>query len=215
MASAVAADLSQLKLMFAVFERYDKTINSSQIHAELGERLREELDYQREARHNRLYARMLATEKGVHVPEMVDELSTARLLTTTWLDGEPLLDFVDRDADSRGRIAANMFRAWYVPFYKYVIFSRIDLYVAPSFGGDNLLLTNMTGHPALVMPNGFAQDGTPTSISFTGRLYGESELVAVGRAFQQATSFHLRHPPVAAPLSNAGRPLALAAGAGC
>ncbi len=77
------------------------------------------------------------------------------------------------------------------------IFSRIDLYVAPSFGGDNLLLTNMTGHPALVMPNGFAQDGTPTSISFTGRLYGESELVAVGRAFQQATSFHLRHPPVA------------------
>ncbi len=73
----------------------------------------------------------------------------------------------------------------------------------------------MTGHPALVMPNGFAQDGTPTSISFTGRLYGESELVAVGRAFQQATSFHLRHPPVAAPLSNAGRPLALAAGAGC
>ena len=119
MASAVAADLSQLKLIFAVFERYDKTISTSQIHAELSERLREELDYEREARHNRLYARMLAKENSVHVPEMVDELSTSRLLTTTWLDGEPLLDFVDRDAASRDQIATNMFRAWYVPFYKY------------------------------------------------------------------------------------------------
>ncbi len=73
----------------------------------------------------------------------------------------------------------------------------IDVYVAPSFGGSNLLLTNLTGHPAVVLPNGFrAGDGTPTSITFMGRLHGESALLAVAHAYQQATSFHLQRPPV-------------------
>jgi len=73
--------------------------------------------------------------------------------------------------------------------------SQVDVYVAPSFGGGNLLLTNLTGHPAVVLPNGFrAADGTPTSITFTGRLYGESDLLAVAHAYQQATEFHLRRP---------------------
>jgi Asp-tRNA(Asn)/Glu-tRNA(Gln) amidotransferase A subunit family amidase len=74
---------------------------------------------------------------------------------------------------------------------------RIDLYVCPSFGGDNLLLTNLTGHPAVVLPNGFrSSDGTPTSITFNGRLYRESEMLAVAHAYQQATDFHLRRPPI-------------------
>jgi Asp-tRNA(Asn)/Glu-tRNA(Gln) amidotransferase A subunit family amidase len=73
------------------------------------------------------------------------------------------------------------------------VMSQVDLYV----GGDDLVLTNFTGHPTLVMPNGFRktpQGDLPNSITFTGRLYGESELLAVGHAYQQATGHHLRHP---------------------
>jgi len=71
----------------------------------------------------------------------------------------------------------------------------VDLYVSPTFAGDNLLRTNLTGHPAVVLPNGFrASDGTPTSITFTGRLFGETELLQVAAAWQEATGFHRKHP---------------------
>jgi Asp-tRNA(Asn)/Glu-tRNA(Gln) amidotransferase A subunit family amidase len=74
----------------------------------------------------------------------------------------------------------------------------LDAYVAPSYGGNNLLMTNLTGHPAVVVPNGFrSTDGTPTSITFTGRLYREAELLALAHAYQQATEFHLRRPTLA------------------
>ncbi len=74
------------------------------------------------------------------------------------------------------------------------ILGGVDCWMAPSFGGDNLLLTNLTGHPAVVVPNGFATDGTPTSVTFNGRLFGESEILALARAYQDATGFHQRHP---------------------
>jgi len=71
----------------------------------------------------------------------------------------------------------------------------VDVYVVPSYGGDNLLATNLTGHPAVVLPNGFRQsDGTPTSITFQGRLHADDLVLAVAHAYQQATGFHLRHP---------------------
>src|SRR6185369_12442377 len=69
-----------------------------------------------------------------------------------------------------------------------------DAYAVPSFGGSNLLLTNMTGHPAVVLPNGFKKDGTPGSLSFVGRLCGEGTLLALAKAYQDATGFHLKHP---------------------
>lgn len=81
------------------------------------------------------------------------------------------------------------------------LFQEVDLYVAPSFGGDNLLLTNLTGHPAVVLPNGFKADGTPSSISFMGNLYREGDLLAVAKAYQDATGFHLRHPDLEAALA--------------
>jgi predicted unusual protein kinase regulating ubiquinone biosynthesis (AarF/ABC1/UbiB family) len=123
MLSAVEADLQQLKLVFAVYRRYDRAIDPSDVYHELAARLREELDYDREARHMRLYADMLAGEAGVRVPEAVDALSTERLLTMTWLEGAPLLRFVAEHPDEalRNRVALNMFRAWYVPFYNYGI----------------------------------------------------------------------------------------------
>ncbi len=121
MLSAVEADLQQLKLAFAVYRRYDKAIDPSDVYAELAARLREELDYGREARHMRLYGAMLRKEAGVVIPEPLDELCTDRLLTMTWLEGAPLLDFIARNQDQelRNRVALHMFRAWYVPFYDY------------------------------------------------------------------------------------------------
>ncbi len=75
------------------------------------------------------------------------------------------------------------------------VFEKIDVYVAPSFGGDNLLRTNLTGHPAVVIPNGFNKEGSPTSISFIGNLFEEGKVLAVARAVQRATDFHLKQPP--------------------
>ena len=119
MASVVAADLAQLKLVFALYERYDKAISTRNIHAELAERLREELDYEREARHMRLYGEMLGAERGVEVPDVLPELSTKRLLTMTWLEGAALVACKDWPLERRNKVANNMFRAWYVPFYFY------------------------------------------------------------------------------------------------
>jgi predicted unusual protein kinase regulating ubiquinone biosynthesis (AarF/ABC1/UbiB family) len=119
MGAAVDADLKQLRLVFNLYHRYDQSIDASNIHAELSDRLREELDYRREAANMNLYRLMLASEKGVHVPEPLPELSTRRLLIMTWLDGVPLLDVRQAPQDARNEIAYNMFRAWYAPFYGY------------------------------------------------------------------------------------------------
>lgn len=104
----------------------------------------------------------------------------------------------------------NVFRqARFIPAVEYIQANRIrtllmqemaekmkgiDVYVAPSFGGNNLLLTNLTGHPAVVVPNGFDDKGSPTSISFIGALYEEGKTLRVAKAFQDATDFHLKHP---------------------
>ena len=74
------------------------------------------------------------------------------------------------------------------------LMSQVDVYVVPPFEGDNLLLTNLTGHPCVVVPAGFAPDGTPTSITFVGRLFDEGTILAVARRYQEATGWHLRHP---------------------
>jgi len=121
MLSAVEADLQQLKLAFAIYRRYDKAIDPSDVYQELSARLREELDYEREAGHLRLYRAMLKDEAGVRIPEPLGDLCTDRLLTMTWLEGAPLLTFVaeHEDQELRNRVALDMFRAWYVPFYDY------------------------------------------------------------------------------------------------
>ncbi len=117
MAAAVEADLRQLRVVLSIYERRDRAVRTESIFQELSERLREELDYHREAKHMRLYGAMLAGEAGVTVPEPVEALSTGRLLTMTWIDGRPLLEAVDLAVEARNRLAENMFRAWYVPFY--------------------------------------------------------------------------------------------------
>lgn len=121
MQSAIEADLNQLRIIFSIYERYDKAIQTKNIHAELSARLYEELDYKLEARHCKLYSYMLKDEEQVHIPEVIDDLSTDRLLTTTWLEGEKILNFTQAPLEIRNRIAMNMFRAWYVPLYYYGI----------------------------------------------------------------------------------------------
>ena len=74
------------------------------------------------------------------------------------------------------------------------LFERVDLFLAPSQTGKSLLLSNLTGHPCVVLPNGFSKPGTPTSICFLGKLFGEGELLAVAKKYQDSTDFHRRHP---------------------
>ncbi|MEQ8823938.1 MAG: AarF/UbiB family protein [Filomicrobium sp.] len=116
MQSAVEADLSQLKLVFQIHARTDPGVDTKEIFQEISSRLREELDYVLEARHTRLYSSIFANEPMIRVPEVVDDLSTGRLLTMTWLDGEPLLNFKEAPLEDRNQIARAMFRAWWYPF---------------------------------------------------------------------------------------------------
>ncbi|WP_428484112.1 ABC1 kinase family protein [Rhodopila sp.] len=121
MASTVEADLKQLKLAMAVYHRMDNAIQQDEIYKEMKERLREELDYEREAAQMRLYGLMLNDRPGVHVPVPMPEYSSKRLLTMTWLDGRPLMQRLAEEApqEERNKIAEALFRAWYVPFYRY------------------------------------------------------------------------------------------------
>ncbi len=121
MGSAISADLKQLKIIFSLYEKYDQSIKTSQIHEELAARLHEELDYEREAKYTKLYGYMLRDERNVHVPTVIDGLSTDRLLTSSWMDGTRIMDYIDKDTETRNTLAMNMFRAWYVPLYRYGI----------------------------------------------------------------------------------------------
>lgn len=74
------------------------------------------------------------------------------------------------------------------------LMDSIDVFIAPPFEGDNLLLTNLTGHPSVVLPTGFNAKGRPVSITFVGRLFDEATLLSVAKAYQDATDFHKKHP---------------------
>ena len=120
MESAVDADLRQLKIILSVFEHYDRAVSTQEIQKEITERLHEELDYRREAKHMKLYGLMHAESNAVHIPEPVATLSTDRLLSMTWLEGERLVEIADKkNLKDRNQVAINMFHAWYTPFYTY------------------------------------------------------------------------------------------------
>ena len=119
MQSAVEADLQQLQFLFAIRKRFDPAIDTSEIGVEIGARLREELDYIREAKHIALYSAMLAHEKSIRVPHVFPELSTGRLLTMDWLEGRKLLEHKGAPLATRNRIATAMFTAWWFPFSRF------------------------------------------------------------------------------------------------
>src|SRR5215470_5141598 len=119
MQSAVEADLAQLQVLFAIHRRFDPVIDTTEIYKEIGARVREELDYFREAKHVALYRAMLDGIDLIRVPGVWPELSTGRLLTLDWLEGRKLLDHKDDDLAVRNRLATAMFTAWWFPFSRF------------------------------------------------------------------------------------------------
>jgi Asp-tRNA(Asn)/Glu-tRNA(Gln) amidotransferase A subunit family amidase len=75
------------------------------------------------------------------------------------------------------------------------VFREVDVYITPSFAGESLMITNLTGHPQVVVPAGFTDEGSPHSISFVGRLHDEATVLTVARIFQQHTDWHKKTPP--------------------
>jgi predicted unusual protein kinase regulating ubiquinone biosynthesis (AarF/ABC1/UbiB family) len=119
MESAVEADLRQLALIFAIHRRMDPVIDTTEIAKEIGARIREELDYRREARHAALYQNMLSGVADIRVPQVWPELSTRRLLTLDWLEGDRLLAHKTDALEIRNRLGTAMFMAWWWPFSRY------------------------------------------------------------------------------------------------
>ncbi len=121
MQSAVEADLQQLKWLLQMRKRFDPALDTSEIGLEIAARLREELDYKREAKHVALYRAMLKDESAIRVPNVWPALSTGRLLTLDWLEGSRMLDHKDAPLAERNRLAKAMFTAWWLPFSRYAV----------------------------------------------------------------------------------------------
>ena len=163
MESAVDADLQQLKMLLGIFEAYDKSIQTKYLAAEIAERLREELDYVREAKSCALYGDILSRETAhVHVPHVIKELCGPRLLTTNWLDGKPIMSFKDAPQEVRDQLAMNLFRAWYVPLYHYGI-----IHGDPHFGN----YTVREGHAINLLDFGCIRIFPPSFIQGSIDLY--------------------------------------------
>ena len=142
MDNAIEADLRGLDLALQLLDRYQGSLLMGNVRSELRDRLYEEIDYEREARHMSLYRDMLSGHSEIHVPEPLPELSTKRLLTMSWQDGKPLLEFVGGQADKAATIAVTLFNAWYVPFFEYGVIHgdpHLGNYTVRPDGSLNLL----------------------------------------------------------------------------
>ena len=151
MQSAVAADLSQLKVVFALHARMNPAVDTADILKEISARLREELDYELEARHTALYALIFKEEPTIRVPDILADLSTKRLLTMTWLEGRRLLDYKPAPLEDRNVIARTLFRAWWYPFSHYGV-----IHGDPHLGNYTIFAhEGAAGHPeAIPAPGG-------------------------------------------------------------
>jgi predicted unusual protein kinase regulating ubiquinone biosynthesis (AarF/ABC1/UbiB family) len=121
MESAVSADLSQLKMIFSIYQSYNKAIKTDEVYKEITDRLKEELDYIREKKLMNVFRNIFSKSNFVHIPEVIEDLSTKRLLTMSWLEGDSILKFKNEKKEIRNTIAKNMFYAWYKPFYGFGI----------------------------------------------------------------------------------------------
>ena len=144
MQSAVEADLAQLEWLLAIRRRFDSALDTSEIGKEIGARVREELDYRREAKHVALYREMLGAADNVHVPRAWPALSTGRLLTLDWLDGSRMLTHKNDSLAARNTLATAMFTAWWFPFSRFGV---------------------IHGDPHLGNYTVFERDGEPTGIN--------------------------------------------------
>jgi predicted unusual protein kinase regulating ubiquinone biosynthesis (AarF/ABC1/UbiB family) len=118
MQSAVETDLSQMRTVMAIGRQLFGSVDTREIAAEISERIREELDYEREAKSMALYGGFFAGRDDIAAPAPLNELSTGRLLTMTWLEGRGLMDFEGADQETRNRIARLLFEAWWTPLIR-------------------------------------------------------------------------------------------------
>jgi predicted unusual protein kinase regulating ubiquinone biosynthesis (AarF/ABC1/UbiB family) len=119
MQSAVEADLVQLRMLLSIHKRLDSAVDTSEITEEIAARLREELNYELEARHTALYGLIFENDTLIRVPKVYPEFSTRRLLTLEWMEGRPLLEYKTRPQEERNQITRALFRAWWYPFSHY------------------------------------------------------------------------------------------------
>ncbi len=119
MASVVDADINQLKLIFSVYKKIDSSIDTSEIQKEISVRIKEELDYEQEQKHIRLFQLIFKNSKHIKIPKIFDEISTKRLITMNYLEGKKILEYKKHPHALRKNIATNMFKAWYLPFYSF------------------------------------------------------------------------------------------------
>ncbi len=118
MQSAVESDLGQMRAVMALGRQMFGQVDTREIVVEISERIREELDYEREAKAMALYGAFFAGRDDIAAPEPLAELSTGRLLTMTWLEGRGLMDFEGADQATRNRIARLLFEAWWTPLIR-------------------------------------------------------------------------------------------------
>jgi predicted unusual protein kinase regulating ubiquinone biosynthesis (AarF/ABC1/UbiB family) len=142
MKSAVDADLTQLKTVLVLQRAAERKIDTSEIAREVEERILEELDYAREAKHMRLFRVMLRDQQGITTPEPRADLSTGRLLTMTWLEGVSFQDALREREKQRESISAALFLAWWLPLFRFGVIhgdAHLGNYTVTPDGGINLL----------------------------------------------------------------------------
>ena len=183
MQSAVEADVRQLQLLFAIRKRFDPALDTTEIAKEIAERLREELDYVREAKHVALYRAMLKDADTIRVPNVWPELSTGRLLTMDWLTGDKLLAHKDDPLSTRNRLATAMFTAWWFPF------SRFGVIHGDPHLGNYTVFGNAKGKPTGInlLDYGCIRVFPPSFVGgvvdlYRGLLHGDAALVV--RAYE-------------------------------
>lgn len=145
MASIIQADLSQLKLILSLYESWSSALDTKEVQEEIALRLGEELDYHHEARNVRTYQRIFREKDaptGVHIPQVFPELTTDRLLTLSWMEGQSLLTKTEAPLEERNALSHQLFMAWYYPFYHYGVIHgdpHPGNYTAREDGGLNIL----------------------------------------------------------------------------
>ncbi|MFZ1104181.1 MAG: AarF/ABC1/UbiB kinase family protein [Hyphomicrobiaceae bacterium] len=177
MQSAVEADLNQLKIVFALHARMNPAIETAEMLKEVAARLREELNYDLEARHMALYASIFKDEPRIRVPEWRPELSTKRLLAMTWLEGRRLLDYKTAPLEARNAIAKALFKAWWFPFSHYGV-----IHGDPHLGNYTIFEDQGTPAGINLLDYGCIRTFRPPFVQgvidlYTGLLQGRRELV--------------------------------------
>jgi predicted unusual protein kinase regulating ubiquinone biosynthesis (AarF/ABC1/UbiB family) len=177
MQSAVEADLQQLEWLLAIRRRLDAALDTSEIGKEIGARVREELDYRREAKHVALYRTMLDGADNVRVPRAWPELSTGRLLTLDWLEGSRMLAHKNDPLAARNALATAMFTAWWFPFSRFGV-----IHGDPHLGNYTVFLHNNKPAGINLLDYGCIRIFAPKFVRgvvdlYHGLLHGKDDLI--------------------------------------